>query len=390
MDLRDTTGKSQVTPVKLKQLVPAAMHHRQRLYRALPLGAGPYIFPTLEKVCGCGHADLIVERIGNQLPSLSESFLAVAMLHRNGAIRTAMIFRSDAVQHIIDLCLQRQPGGASDFPVAFDQGVFIQILALAISDLACYAVTDIEIRGVLNSSTQLELFFSNAAESIWHLQSTLRLDAFQTPCLLVGNGLLPDIPPNHLPTRITQSMGQLPVTFRGVIGHTMLPCDALRQLSEGDVVTIDKLAWPASSLPPINAVATLIKNEIHLYSGYVALAANWENLTTIRVNEVKSTGDTHKENNDMNDHMNDPLENTQTHQMASPLDPGDADVSCTVEIADLRISVRQLTRLLPGQVIPLNRPVTESVQLVADGQVICRGELVQVADELAIEITEVP
>ncbi len=64
----------------------------------------------------------------------------------------------------------------------------------------------------------------------------------------------------------------------------------------------------------------------------------------------------------------------------------DARVELTVTAGTTRLSLRQLTELAPGQIIPLGRPLAGPFEVRAEGRVLGRGELVDVDGELAVRI----
>ncbi len=66
----------------------------------------------------------------------------------------------------------------------------------------------------------------------------------------------------------------------------------------------------------------------------------------------------------------------------------DVALTVTVEIGRVRMPLRELMRLVEGSVIELSRLATAPVDVLVNGSVIARGEVVVVDDELGVRITE--
>ncbi|QDT56225.1 Flagellar motor switch protein FliN [Caulifigura coniformis] len=67
----------------------------------------------------------------------------------------------------------------------------------------------------------------------------------------------------------------------------------------------------------------------------------------------------------------------------------DVKVTVTVELGRTSIPLSEMLKLNEGAVVELNRAVGEPVDLVADGVLLARGEIVVVNDCYGIRITEV-
>ncbi len=65
------------------------------------------------------------------------------------------------------------------------------------------------------------------------------------------------------------------------------------------------------------------------------------------------------------------------------------EMAVTVELGRTRILVRDLLRLQVGSIVELDRPVGGSVDVMVNGTLLARGEVVVVDDELGVRITEV-
>jgi flagellar motor switch protein FliN/FliY len=67
----------------------------------------------------------------------------------------------------------------------------------------------------------------------------------------------------------------------------------------------------------------------------------------------------------------------------------DVKVTVTVELGRTSLPLSEMLKLGEGAVVELNRGVAEPVDLVADGVLLARGEIVVVNDCYGIRITEV-
>jgi flagellar motor switch protein FliN len=59
-------------------------------------------------------------------------------------------------------------------------------------------------------------------------------------------------------------------------------------------------------------------------------------------------------------------------------------------IGDIHLTVGELMAAREHQVLVLDRLVTQPVDVLLEGQVVARGELVAVGDQFAVRITELP
>lgn len=66
----------------------------------------------------------------------------------------------------------------------------------------------------------------------------------------------------------------------------------------------------------------------------------------------------------------------------------DVNLQVTVELGRVRMRVRDLLRLTEGSVVDLDRAAGAPVDVLANGSLIARGDVVVVDDELGIRITE--
>ena len=62
-------------------------------------------------------------------------------------------------------------------------------------------------------------------------------------------------------------------------------------------------------------------------------------------------------------------------------------LTLSARLADGRISLAEVRDLLPGRVVPLETPVGEASELIAEGITIARGEIVEIQGRLEFRIT---
>lgn len=67
----------------------------------------------------------------------------------------------------------------------------------------------------------------------------------------------------------------------------------------------------------------------------------------------------------------------------------DVPLTITVELGRAEKTVREILSLVPGSVVELNRLAGEAVDVLANGQLIARGEVVVVEDSFGVRITEI-
>lgn len=66
----------------------------------------------------------------------------------------------------------------------------------------------------------------------------------------------------------------------------------------------------------------------------------------------------------------------------------DVALDVTVQLGQVRLRVRDLLALTEGSVIEMDRAVGAPVDVLANGSLIARGDVVVVGDELGVRITE--
>lgn len=66
----------------------------------------------------------------------------------------------------------------------------------------------------------------------------------------------------------------------------------------------------------------------------------------------------------------------------------DVDLVVTVELGRVALKVRDLLRLTEGSVVELDRAAGAPVDVLVNGSLVARGDVVVVDDELGVRITE--
>jgi type III secretion protein Q len=64
----------------------------------------------------------------------------------------------------------------------------------------------------------------------------------------------------------------------------------------------------------------------------------------------------------------------------------DLPVKLVFELGRVELSLREIRQLAPGAVVALARPLEESVDVVANGRRIGRGNLIQIGDSLGVRL----
>lgn len=68
---------------------------------------------------------------------------------------------------------------------------------------------------------------------------------------------------------------------------------------------------------------------------------------------------------------------------------GDVDLEVTVQLGAVKLSVRELLALQEGSVLELDRAAGAAVDVLVNGRLIARGDVVVIDEELGVRITEI-
>lgn len=83
------------------------------------------------------------------------------------------------------------------------------------------------------------------------------------------------------------------------------------------------------------------------------------------------------------------------HVQAAPGEPrdlrllADIELELCVEIGRARLPLRQLLALTPGSVVELDRALGEPVDVLVNGKLVARGQIVTIADEFGVRLSEI-
>lgn len=66
------------------------------------------------------------------------------------------------------------------------------------------------------------------------------------------------------------------------------------------------------------------------------------------------------------------------------------ELTIAVELGRTRLPLREILRLEEGSVVELDRGPDQPVDILANGTLVARGEVVVVGDELGVRITDLP
>jgi flagellar motor switch protein FliN/FliY len=67
----------------------------------------------------------------------------------------------------------------------------------------------------------------------------------------------------------------------------------------------------------------------------------------------------------------------------------DVEMTLTAELGRTRLPVRQVLELTPGSVLELDRAAGSPADVMVNGRLIARGEVVVIDEEFGIRITEI-
>ncbi len=79
--------------------------------------------------------------------------------------------------------------------------------------------------------------------------------------------------------------------------------------------------------------------------------------------------------------------NSPQPDVAQKTNYDDIPVKLLFELGRIELSLAEIRQLAPGAIVPISRPLEDSVDILANGRRIGRGSLVQIGDSLGIRIT---
>ena len=84
------------------------------------------------------------------------------------------------------------------------------------------------------------------------------------------------------------------------------------------------------------------------------------------------------------EHADAPLASAQNLKLLENI-----EVKLTVEVGGTKISIRDLLKLNEGSIVELNRLAGEHLDILVNGTLLAKGEVVLVGDSLGIRFTEI-
>jgi len=163
------------------------------------------------------------------------------------------------------------------------------------------------------------------------------------------------------------STDNLAITLCARVAAATLSIGDVASLSPGDVVLVDEYCRQ-----PLTAIAVIGE---HLVAGFELTAAGGR-IVTGPIRGRGSAWEWSMEN----------VPDTARGDVAeSNLD--DLPVKLVFEMGRLDLSLGEVRKLAPGAVVPLVRPIEESLDVIANGRRIGRGTLVQIGDSLGVRLT---
>jgi type III secretion protein Q len=161
---------------------------------------------------------------------------------------------------------------------------------------------------------------------------------------------------------------ELPVPARICVAATTCSVGEIATLSPGDVVMADDCCRQAHT-----AVAVIAE---HL-AAPVKLTVAGAQITAAPLRAKNSSLEWSMENGS---------DRSQT-EVLEKTELDDIPVKLLFELGRVELSLAEVRQLAPGAVIPLQRPLEESIDISANGRRIGRGSLVQIGDNLGVRIT---
>jgi type III secretion protein Q len=162
--------------------------------------------------------------------------------------------------------------------------------------------------------------------------------------------------------------GEVPVTIGVRVAAATFAVGEIATLSPGDVVIADHCCRQANT-----AVAVIAE---HLVAP-VELTAAGAGIAAPPTRARGSPWEWSMENGG----------NSPRPDVAQKTNFDDIPVKLLFELGRIELSLAEIRQLAPGAIVPISRPLEDSVDILANGRRIGRGSLVQIGDSLGIRIT---
>ncbi|QZA58369.1 type III secretion system cytoplasmic ring protein SctQ [Candidatus Rhabdochlamydia porcellionis] len=160
------------------------------------------------------------------------------------------------------------------------------------------------------------------------------------------------------------------------IGYTQLTLSQWKKIAAGDFLILDVCSYSPHTA---KGTATLFLEQTPLFT----VICKPTNCKIIDYAYQEESMDEDFEEEDMN-------EEKTTQELEEPLiSVPDALLTIHVEIARMRMNLKKLTQLKPGNVIELAIRPEQGVKLTLSGKAVAKGELIQLGDVLGVKILQI-
>jgi len=161
------------------------------------------------------------------------------------------------------------------------------------------------------------------------------------------------------------------------IGYTQLTLSQWEKIAVGDFLILDVCSYSPHTT---KGTATLFLEQTPLFT----VICKPTNCKIIDYAYQEESMDEDFEEEDMNQ------EEETTQELEESLIPvPDALLTIHVEIARMRMNLKKLTQLKPGNVIELAARPEQGVKLTLNGKAVAKGELIQLGDVLGVKILQI-
>lgn len=176
---------------------------------------------------------------------------------------------------------------------------------------------------------------------------------------------------------IDESSLDIDLAVSAQIGHTKLTLSQWKKIAVGDFLILDVCSYSPNTT---KGTATLFLEQTPLFTVICKPA----NCKIIDYAYQEESMDEDFEEEDMNQ------EEETAQELEEPLIPiSDALLTIHVEIARMRMNLKKLTQLKPGNVIELATRPEQGVKLILNGKAVAKAELIQLGDVLGVKILQI-
>ncbi|HEX4355196.1 MAG TPA: type III secretion system cytoplasmic ring protein SctQ, partial [Polyangiales bacterium] len=172
-----------------------------------------------------------------------------------------------------------------------------------------------------------------------------------------------------------RSLDALPLTLIAQIGASALPLTELRALRCGDTIVLDQSSVVFDQTAQRfsgHVIAHVAGSGTHLVCGLRDRSVEVESLTIVKEPSMTSGR----------------ISQAPDSRSTVPDIAADAPIELSVELARFSLTLGELQRTRPGDVLVTGRAIGELVTLRAGGRAIAQGDLVDVDGEVGLRITE--